>query len=165
MLVNVIPVTIQGAVVSSVVTLQDISHIQAMEEEIRREMYLKGYTAKFHFDDIVIEDEVSQKIVDLAKRFAATNAPILIEGESGTGKEVFAQSIHNASSRHNKPFIAMNCAAIPESLIESELFGYVDGAFTGARKKVSQAFSSLRMVVLYSSTKYQKCHFICKLAF
>jgi len=106
-----------------------------MEEEIRREMYFKGYTAKFHFDDIVAHDPITQKTIDLAKRFASTNAAILIHGESGVGKEVFAQSIHSASMRSSRPFVAMNCAAIPESLIESELFGYVDGAFTGARKK------------------------------
>ncbi|MGB9685956.1 MAG: sigma 54-interacting transcriptional regulator [Rectinema subterraneum] len=135
LLVNVIPVTVKGAVASSVATLQDVSHIQAMEEEIRREMYFKGYTAKFHFDDIVAHDPITQKTIDLAKRFASTNAAILIHGESGVGKEVFAQSIHSASKRSSRPFVAMNCAAIPESLIESELFGYVDGAFTGARKK------------------------------
>ncbi len=134
-LVNVLPVAVKGATASSVATLQDVSHIQAMEEEIRREMYLKGYTAKFNFSDIVARDALTQRTVSLAKRFAATNASILIHGESGVGKEVFAQSIHNASDRRLRPFIAMNCAAIPESLIESELFGYVDGAFTGARKK------------------------------
>lgn len=134
-LVNVLPVTVKGATASSVATLQDVSHIQAMEEEIRREMYLKGYTARFNFDDVVARDELTLRTVTLAKRFAATTASILIHGESGVGKEVFAQSIHNASGRRLRPFIAMNCAAIPESLIESELFGYVDGAFTGARKK------------------------------
>ncbi len=134
-LVNVQPVAVKGATASSVATLQDVSHIQAMEEEIRREMYLKGYTAKFNFADIVARDELTLRTVSLAKRFAGTNASILIQGESGVGKEVFAQSIHNASDRRLRPFIAMNCAAIPETLIESELFGYVDGAFTGARKK------------------------------
>jgi len=134
-LVNVLPVAVKGATASSVATLQDVSHIQAMEEEIRREMYLKGYTAKFNFTDIVARDELTLRTVSLAKRFAATHASILIQGESGVGKELFAQSIHNASDRRLRPFIAMNCAAIPESLIESELFGYVDGAFTGARKK------------------------------
>jgi len=133
--VNVLPVTVKGATASSIATLQDVSHIQAVEEEIRREMYLKGYTAKFDFADIVAHDELTLRTVSLAKRFAATHASILIQGESGVGKEVFAQSIHNASDRRLRPFIAMNCAAIPESLIESELFGYVDGAFTGARKK------------------------------
>jgi len=134
-LVNVLPVAVKGATASSVATLQDVSHIQAMEEEIRREMYLKGYTAKFNFADIVACDELTLRTMALAKRYAATSASILIQGESGVGKEVFAQSIHNASDRRLRPFIAMNCAAIPESLIESELFGYVDGAFTGARKK------------------------------
>ena len=142
-MVNVVPVTVKGAGTSSVATLQEVSHIQAMEEEIRREMYLKGYAAKFHFEDVVALDPVTLKTVGLAKRYAATHTSILIQGESGVGKEVFAQSIHNASNRRLRPFIAVNCAAIPESLIESELFGYVDGAFTGARKKGKPGFFEL----------------------
>jgi len=135
LLVNIIPVTVKGAVASSVVTLQDASHIQEMEEEIRREIYFKGHAARFSFDDVIARDPLTLKTIDLARKYAATNASILIHGESGVGKEVFAQSIHSASPRSSRPFVAMNCAAIPESLIESELFGYVDGAFTGARKK------------------------------
>jgi len=135
LLVNIIPVTVKGAVTSSVVTLQDASRIQEMEEEIRREMYFKGHAARFSFDDVIARDPRTLKTIDLARKYAATNASILIHGESGVGKEVYAQSIHSASPRSSRPFVAMNCAAIPESLIESELFGYVDGAFTGARKK------------------------------
>ena len=143
LIVNVTPVTVKGAVASSVATLQEVSHIQAMEEEIRREMYLKGYTAKFHFKDVVAVAPATLQTIELAKRYATTNASILIQGESGVGKEVFAQSIHNASNRNLRPFVAVNCAAIPESLIESELFGYVDGAFTGARKKGKPGFFEL----------------------
>ena len=143
LIVNVTPVTVKGALASSVATLQEVSHIQAMEEEIRREMYLKGYTAKFHFKDVVAVAPATLQTIELAKRYATTNASILIQGESGVGKEVFAQSIHNASNRNLRPFVAVNCAAIPESLIESELFGYVDGAFTGARKKGKPGFFEL----------------------
>lgn len=134
-MIDSIPVKVEGSIASSVVTLQEVSTIQKMEEEIRREIYFKGYVAKFRFEDIVAEDALTLRTIELAKRFARTNASIFIRGESGVGKEVFAQSIHNASARASRAFVAMNCAAIPEALFESELFGYVDGAFTGARKK------------------------------
>lgn len=130
-----IPVKVQGSIASSVITLREAASIQKMEEELRRELYLKGLTTKFSFGDVVAEDPATLRVIELARRFAATNASILIRGESGVGKEVFAQSIHNASARRERAFVAMNCAAIPETLFESELFGYVDGAFTGARKK------------------------------
>ena len=134
-IIDSIPVKVEGSLASSVVTLQEVSNIQKMEEEIRREMYFKGYVAKFRFEDIMAEDTLTLRVIELAKRFAKSSASILIRGESGVGKEVFAQSIHNASERKTGAFVAMNCAAIPETLFESELFGYVDGAFTGARKK------------------------------
>lgn len=88
--------------------------------------------AKFTFDDIVGESEEIKKTISMAKKAAQTSSPILIYGETGTGKEMFAQSIHNASDRRNRPFIAQNCAAVPESLLEGILFGTVKGGFTGA---------------------------------
>lgn len=93
-----------------------------------------GMQARFTFSDIIAKSRVMRKLVDYAGTIANSPSTVLIEGESGTGKEVFAQSIHNASSRHENGFVAINCAAIPENLIESELFGYDDGAFTGAKK-------------------------------
>ncbi len=72
---------------------------------------------------------------ELAYKAALTDFPVLLLGESGTGKELFAQSIHSASLRSNQPFIAVNCSAIPDSLVESELFGYERGAFTGANRE------------------------------
>ncbi len=89
---------------------------------------------KYSFDKIIGEDENFIKIAEYAKKIADSNSTVLIMGESGTGKELFAQSIHNYSLRNNYPLIAINCGAIPEQLIESELFGYEDGAFTGAKK-------------------------------
>jgi transcriptional regulator of acetoin/glycerol metabolism len=85
---------------------------------------------RLHFGDPQLEHNVQ-----IAKRVAERNVPVLLLGETGTGKEVFAQALHRASSRAHKPFVAINCASIPEALIESELFGYVPGAFTGARKE------------------------------
>ena len=94
----------------------------------------KGHRARYTFEDLVAESEAMRKCRDIAKRTADSASSVLIYGESGTGKEVFAQAIHNASGRRGHPFVAINCGALPESLLESELFGYEEGAFTGARK-------------------------------
>ncbi len=93
-----------------------------------------GMQARFTFKDIIAKSKVMRKLVDYAKNISDSPSTVLIEAESGTGKEVFAQSIHNASSRKENGFVAINCAAISDNLIESELFGYDDGAFTGAKK-------------------------------
>lgn len=90
--------------------------------------------ARFYFGDILTRSEIMQDTIDLAKAASQNKSTILIQGESGTGKEMFAQSIHNQSKYSEGPFIAVNCGAIPRELVGSELFGYVEGAFTGARK-------------------------------
>ncbi|MEG0376883.1 MAG: sigma 54-interacting transcriptional regulator, partial [Eubacterium sp.] len=95
---------------------------------------IMGNTASFTFDDILSKSEVMQGVINEAKKISGVNCSVLITGESGTGKELFAQSIHNASKRRSKPFIAINCAAIPSNLVESEIFGYEEGSFTGAKK-------------------------------
>jgi PAS domain S-box len=95
---------------------------------------ITGYHALFTFDDIMGESQKIKKIINLAKLYAPGRESILIEGESGTGKELLAQSIHNYSERRSQPFIALNCANFPNELIDSELFGYDEGAFTGAKK-------------------------------
>lgn len=95
---------------------------------------LKRNCTVYNFEDIVGENSEIRKVVNMSKRAARTSSAVLIHGESGTGKELFAQSIHNESYRKDKPFIAINCGAIPSELIESELFGYEPGAFTGASK-------------------------------
>ncbi|WP_243108649.1 sigma-54 interaction domain-containing protein [Clostridium rectalis] len=92
------------------------------------------YTAKYTFDNIIGESNVIKNLIKRGKQIANSPSTILIQGESGTGKEVLAQAIHNYSNRKNYPFIAVNCGAIPSNLIESELFGYVEGAFTGSKK-------------------------------
>ncbi|GAK55905.1 proprionate catabolism activator, Fis family [Candidatus Vecturithrix granuli] len=134
-LANIIPITINDEVVQVVVTFQKVSQIQRLEQRIREELLLKGYTAENSFEDIVGQSAAITPVKEEARDYAQIDLPILISGETGTGKELFAQAIHNASPRRNRPFVAFNCATLPENLLESELFGYVEGAFTGARKQ------------------------------
>ncbi len=134
-LANIIPIKVNNQVVRVVATLQKTSHIQRMEQKIREEFYLKGHTADHSFQDIIGHTPIIRQAKEEARDYAQMDLPVLIYGETGTGKELFAQAIHNAGVRHSKPFVAFNCAALPENLIESELFGHVEGAFTGARKK------------------------------
>lgn len=94
----------------------------------------KGFTTTYTFADIIGRSQAIQDVIAEAKIYAAHDLPVNIMGDTGTGKELFAQSIHHASARSAKPFIAINCAAIPETLLESELFGYAEGAFTNARR-------------------------------
>ncbi|ADK15455.1 Acetoin dehydrogenase operon transcriptional activator AcoR [Clostridium ljungdahlii DSM 13528] len=103
-------------------------------EEIKMAKKRNDGQAYYTFDKIIGQDESFMRIIEYAKKISDSKSTILIMGESGTGKEVFAQSIHNYSSRVDGPFIALNCGAIPKQLIESELFGYEEGAFTGAKK-------------------------------
>lgn len=116
-------------------TFSDVTSIQKAEQKIRKEQHAKGFVARHRLQDIVTQNQEMQSIIQLAEYFAKTNSSVLIEGESGTGKELLAQGIHNASNRADGPFVAVNCAAIAENLLESELFGYEAGAFTGADKK------------------------------
>lgn len=132
--VNSVPISIKGQTVGAVATFQPIVAIQELEGKIRRKIYRRGHVAKFTFDDMVGESAALQRVIALARQCSQSDANVLILGETGTGKEVLAQSIHNASRRRAEPFVAVNCAALPENLLESELFGYVEGAFTGARK-------------------------------
>lgn len=132
--VSSMPINIKGQEKGRVITFQSAYRIQTLEQNIRKQLFKKGLVAKYKFSDIVGKSHSLQEAISRAKKFAATNATILIYGESGTGKELFAQSIHNESARCHGPFVAINCAAIPENLLESELFGYDEGAFTGARK-------------------------------
>ena len=118
----------------NMIILNEVKHIHKIDEELRRKERIRENQAKYTFDDMVGNCNSLVKNIKLAKKVAKTNSTVLIQGETGTGKEVLAQAIHNESERRDYPFIAINFAAIPENLIESELFGYEDGAFTGARK-------------------------------
>ena len=104
------------------------------QKKQQRERTERGFTAKNHFGDVVGSSSQLKNIMKEAQLFAYSDASILIYGETGVGKEIFAQSIHNESVRKNGPFIAINCAALPEQLLESELFGYDEGAFTGGKR-------------------------------
>lgn len=114
--------------------IQEITYIKKLEQNLSKMLRDKGQIARYTFDDIKTNSVNMENTKNLAKKIAKSDYTVLITGESGTGKELFAQSIHNKSDRRNQPFIAINCAAMPENLLESELFGYEEGAFTGALK-------------------------------
>ena len=128
------PVVLGKVRIGTIITCREVSEVQKLETKIRRDLHSKGLLARYSFKDISHNSEKMQKVIKLAREYAATDSTILIIGESGTGKELISQSIHNASVRKDGPFVAVNCAALPENLLESELFGYADGAFTGANK-------------------------------
>jgi PAS domain S-box-containing protein len=116
----------QGKVIGGVVILRPIKQIQKLVNRY------SGYNATLHFSDIIGESIEILEVIRVSSLAAVTSSSILLQGESGTGKEIFAQAIHNRSKQRNGPFVAVNCGVIPRELIGSELFGYVEGAFTGA---------------------------------
>ena len=128
-----------GFIDGAVVILREI------EEVFRMTGKMAGYKAKFTFGNIIGENALFQDVVRRAEAAAATSSNILILGESGTGKEMLAQAIHNASNRRHRPFVAINCGALPRELIGSELFGYEEGAFTGAKRGGSPGKFELAM--------------------
>ena len=132
--INRIPVVVDNEPVGIIITIQEISRIQKLEQKVRKNLYSKGLVAKYTFDNIIGSSMAISNAVQQARQFGKTSTTVLIHGETGSGKELFAQSIHNISARKEGPFVAINCAALPESLLESELFGYEEGAFTGAKK-------------------------------
>ena len=104
-------------------------HQELIEENLSLRQRLED---RYHFENIITKSSKMQRLIELIKVVGKSNATVLITGESGTGKELVARATHSQSSRHNKPFIAVSCAALPESLLESELFGHEKGSFTGA---------------------------------
>lgn len=142
--VNMYPIVLEGETVggiSIVTTIDDAYYLSEKINQLRdkNKFLLKALqyssSAKYTFDDIVAASESSIKSKELAMKIAKTDNPVLLQAETGSGKELYAQAIHNSSSRRDGPFIAINCATLSSNLLESELFGYEEGAFTGAKKK------------------------------
>lgn len=129
-----IPIYEHNKIIGAAALFQDVLHLQENEMEIRSMLANKGLLAKYNFSDIIYKSKIIADTINIAKTYAKTASTILISGESGTGKELFAQSIHNYSNRCNAPFVAINCATLPEAILESELFGYTEASFTGAKK-------------------------------
>lgn len=132
--VDMIPVISYNKFLGAFVILNRFKDTEYQQHKLRAQLLKKGHRAKYVFKDIIGESQSIVRIKKIAKKMAKSEAAILITGESGTGKELFAQAIHNCSNRKDFPFVAINCAAISENLLESELFGYEEGAFTGAKK-------------------------------
>lgn len=140
---NRVPIIVEQRTVGAIATFENITKIQEVEGHIRKKTHAKGLLAKYKFHDILGQSPAIQETIRFAQQYSRADSNILLVGETGTGKELFVQSIHNLSSRKDKPFIAVNCAAIPEHLLESELFGYAEGAFTGAAKGGKQGYFAL----------------------
>ncbi len=131
---TVTPVLRHGECIGAFASLQRFSELERRQNELRTQLLHKGYRAKYCFDDVIGHSPSIERTKALLRRMASTDSPVLLIGETGTGKELFAHAVHLASQRKTEPFVAINVAAMPENLLESELFGYEDGAFTGAKK-------------------------------
>lgn len=131
---NRVPIIVNDKVQGVVATFQDIKSIQSAERNVRIKLHEKGLLAKYQLSDIVGNSPALLAAKEMAQRFADAPFTVMLYGETGTGKEMFAQSIHNASPRRDGPFVAVNCTALSKSLLESELFGYADSSFTGAKR-------------------------------
>jgi len=115
----------KGEIIGGVETFRDLTMVEKLRKEIE-----KGYS----FEDIISRSHLMKELFDILPNVAESGSTVLLEGESGTGKELFARALHSLSPRRKGPFVAVNCAALPDTLLESELFGYKAGAFTDARK-------------------------------
>ena len=128
-IINAVPMRVNGKLIGVVITFRETQAVHKLVNKV------VGYKASYHFEDIITQNGKMREMIGFAKKASRSDCNILIEGASGTGKELIAQSIHNYSRRSAEPFVAINCASIPKELVESELFGYEKGAFTGALKE------------------------------
>ncbi|MDM0106437.1 propionate catabolism operon regulatory protein PrpR [Variovorax sp. J22R24] len=133
-IVNRTPIREHGEIVGAAITLYDARKIQEADTSLRMQQRRHQNAAKHGFGSLIGQSPAFVRAISTARRFARTDLGVLIAGESGVGKELFAQAIHNDSARADRPFVAVNCASFPETLLESELFGYEEGAFTGSRR-------------------------------
>ncbi|MGI6204596.1 MAG: sigma 54-interacting transcriptional regulator [Anaerovoracaceae bacterium] len=134
LIVSVAPKTNAGKYYGAIAVVKRFREEEKRHRRLKGELMDRGYVAKYTFDDIIGSSKAMKETKDKAMRMARSDSSVLITGENGTGKEMFAQAIHNASTRAGRQFVAVNCGAIPANLLESELFGYEEGAFTGALK-------------------------------
>ncbi len=134
-LMDCVPVSIGERYLGSVLRMKPTDEIISDDSRVRSILAKRGLQAKYTLEDIKGISPAIQRLKSWVKHYAMTDSTVLITGESGTGKELFAQTVHNVSNRKSKPFLAINCSAFSPTLLESELFGYVAGAFTGARKE------------------------------
>ena len=164
MIANRYPLIVDGEIVGALGTVMFRSpaewrmyksKIQNLVEELKyyKTKVEKELKSKYHFHDLIGDSTTFAAVKKLAERISASNSSVLLIGESGTGKELFAHAIHNNSLRASLPFVAINCASIPEHLLESELFGYDDGAFTGAKKGGKKRSLKLLIMDHYFLTK------------
>ncbi|MCD6431075.1 MAG: sigma 54-interacting transcriptional regulator [Deltaproteobacteria bacterium] len=133
-LIDYTPIILGKKIIGVVSTFRQASEIQKMDSKIRKALREKGFKAQYAIDHFVANSPRMKDIIKEARQYAQVDLTTLLIGETGTGKEVLAQSIHNLSPRRRGPFVAINCSVLPDNLLESELFGYDEGAFTGARK-------------------------------
>ena len=129
-----VPIVLKAMKLGNVATFQDVTGMQQSDDKIQAIVNSGGHSAKYTFANILGKSAKIREAINVAKRYSKAHSTVLIVGETGTGKELFAHSIHNESLRQKGPFVAINCAALPDDLLESELFGYVGGAFTDAKK-------------------------------
>jgi sigma-54 dependent transcriptional regulator, acetoin dehydrogenase operon transcriptional activator AcoR len=143
LVVNRTSIITENKMKGNVTAFQDVTRIQDLEQDIRKQIQKKGFSSRYTVDDIIGNSKQIEQTIQIMKKISKTEQTVLILGENGTGKELFAHSLHNLSQRKNGPFIPVNFAGLPESLAESELFGYDDGTFTGGSKGGKQGLFEL----------------------
>lgn len=132
--ISSVPIKVDGTTEGVVATFKEAQVIQSIHRRLREKLYVKGFVAKYSIDQLKGESKCMRQLIEKTRKYATADAAVLIEGETGTGKEILSQGIHRLSTRRDQPFVAINCSALSESLLESELFGYEEGAFTGAKR-------------------------------